>query len=180
MIRAPTLQAFSRVGKRTDLWWIAIGKNITSFAELEQSAIDWAVHFAGDSKLWKDNFGRDLKGLVPVLRRTLQKAGLKSLSEPTKKAVESSLAAIEKLTNARNYVAHLRLCFHGVPLAGTATKWVQTASHVEGRLHDGKRFVLKHRNLDWLQDSERVIRLANADLHRAMALVASELVGRER
>jgi hypothetical protein len=158
----PALQTFSHVGKRTQLWWLTIGKNITSFAELEQGVIDWAVHFADDTELWQAHFGRDLKGLVPVLRRALQKAGLNGLSEPTKKTVESSLTAVEKLTTARNYVAHLRLCFHAVPLYGTATRWVQTASHVEGRLHDGEKFVLKQRNLEWLRGTEKAIRSANA------------------
>lgn len=175
MTPVPTLQTFSRVGRRTRDWWLTIGKSITSFAELEQGVIDWAVHFTNNPMLWRQHFGRDLKALVPVLRRALLQAGLNTLSAPTRKVVESSLKAVEKLTPERNFVAHLRLCFGAVPLAGTARKWVRTASHVEGRRHDGTKFVMKHRDLDWLKDTESSIRSAHAALHRALTRVNQEL-----
>ena len=173
----PLLFSSSRVGISTREWWEAIGRSLMAFTEIEQSVIDWAVLFANDPALWQTRFRDDLKALVPELRRSLKKAGEHRLSGDTRSAIAAALCNVENLTDIRNDIAHMRLCFQLVPLAGdnNENEWIPAASHVEIRLRVPGTPELESRDLDWVRSAAKTAQQAGREFQAIMEQVAVAL-----
>jgi hypothetical protein len=163
----PALRMSPRVGEQTRDWWQAIGQSLMQFTEVEQLVLDWAVRFSGDRSLWKNKFMADLKALVPVLNSSLKKAGYHRLSPEVKGQITRALADLDALNQPRNDVAHMRLLFKSVPLRDS-NGFIPSASHVQVRKRDDKRFVLAHRDLNWIRSTTAAVKDAGRSFQAAM------------
>jgi hypothetical protein len=171
----PTLPVTRRVGRSTRSWWEQIGYSLVSFTEIEQGVIDWAVFFADDQSLWATQFMKDLKALVPVLRRSLDKAGAHRLPAEMQEAVSRVLSEVSELTDLRNDIAHMRLRFKAVPLEGEGDDWIDTASHVEVRKRSTERFEIVSHDLEWIRSARQTAIRVTISMHELMKGVAAEL-----
>jgi hypothetical protein len=171
----PFMWVAQTIGDDSRAWWEAIGRSIMAFNEVEQGVIDWAVQFSQDASLWQKHFGKDLKALTPILRRILRRTGPSKLRVETMQACHDAIAGLDALIPDRNYVAHMRLRFHDVPLDGTDEDWISTASHVEGCIHDERGPVLEYRDLAWLQGTIANAHSAAAAFQDAMLAARAEM-----